>query len=186
MNTEGLIFNINAIEGIDISYVYPIRDINDKIIYASNNILAADMLATKFNDTLEEIKVYNFDHMGRIGFRSDLYRIIFNRSDDNIVSVDKYPPSKQYIENVINMKGLQDGYKISLVKDKKDCNIIIEAIVPVFKEFCDIDGTILAIRLAKEFVKSYRVDFTQDALDGYVNKFNDIIFDEMVKYNNSL
>lgn len=185
MNTEGLIFNINAIEGINIIYAYPIRDIKDKIIYASNNKLAADILATKFDDTLEEIKVYNFDHMGRIRFDSELYRIIFNRSDDNIVSVDKYPPSKQYIENVINMKGLQDGYKISLVKDKKDSNIIIEAIVPLFKEF-SIDGTILAIRLAKEFVKSYREDFTQDALDGYVNKFNDIIFDEMVKYNNSL
>ena len=185
MNTEGLIFNINAIEGINISYVYPIRDINDKIIYASDNNLAADILATKFGDTLEEIKVYNFDHMGRIRFDSELYRIIFNRSDDNIVSVDKYPPSKQYIENVIDMKGLQDGYKISLVKDERDSNIIIEAIVPMFKKF-SIDGTILAIRLAKEFVKSYREDFTQDALDGYVNKFNDIIFDEMVKYNNSL
>lgn len=184
MNTEGLIFNINAIKGINITYAYPIRDINDKIIYAANNGFAADILATKFDNTLEEIKVYNFDHMGRLRFDSDLYKIIFNRSDDNIVSVDKYTSSKEYIENVIDMKGLQDGYKISLVKDKKDSNIIIEAIVPVFKEF-SIDGTILAIKLAKEFVKSYREDFTQDALDGYINKFNDIIFGEMVKYNNS-
>jgi hypothetical protein len=184
MNIEGLIFNISAIKGINITYIYPIRDINDKIIYASNNNLAANILTTKFDDTLEKIKLYNFDCMGRIRFDSDLYRIIFNRSADNIVSVDKYPSSKQYIENVIDMKGLQDGYKISLVKDEGDSDIIIEAIVPVFKEF-SIDGTILAIRLAKEFVKSYREDFTQDALDGYVNKFNDIIFGEMIKYNNS-